>query len=128
MSAPTIGGTMYHVYRQATIKNTSSGKTYTITMRKWDMPVSPYEVVYDMENTDNDYNPGTYNVYEYMTFDDAHAMFMQWIDTALCATARRITEHSRIRGALMRSPFFGKNYGDFVDFSWRKCGDFVEDP
>lgn len=75
---------MYHVYRQATIKNTSSGKVYTITMRKWDMPVSPYEVVYDMENTDNDYNPGTYNVYEYMTFDDAHAMFMQWIDTALC--------------------------------------------
>ena len=75
---------MYHVYRQATIKNTSSGKVYTITMRKWDMPVSPYEVVYDMENTDNDYNPGTYNVYEYMTFDYAHAMFMQWIDTALC--------------------------------------------
>lgn len=75
---------MYHVYRQATIKNTSSGKVYTITMRKWDAPVSPYEVVYDMENTDNDYNPGTYNVYEYMTFDDAHAMFMQWIDTALC--------------------------------------------
>lgn len=75
---------MYHVYRQATIKNTSSGKTYTITMRKWDMPVSPYEVVYDMENTDNVYNPGTYNVYEYMTFDDAHAMFMQWIDIALC--------------------------------------------
>lgn len=76
---------MYHVYRQATIKNTSSGKVYTITMRKWDSPVSPYEVVYDMENTDNDYNPGTYNVYEYGTFDDAHAMFMQWIDTALCA-------------------------------------------
>lgn len=67
---------MYYVYRKVAIENASSGKVYTITLRKWDTPVSPYEIVYCVDDTEN--------VYEYGDFDSAHAMFMQWIDTALC--------------------------------------------
>lgn len=59
---------MYYVYRKATIENASSGKVYTITLRKWDTTVSPYEIVYCVDDTEN--------VYEYGDFDSAHAMFM----------------------------------------------------
>lgn len=30
-----------------------------------------------MDDTENEYNPGTYRVYEYGTFDDARASFME---------------------------------------------------
>lgn len=45
--------------------------------RQKTMPVSPYEVVYEMDDAENEYNPGTYRVYEYGTFDDARASFME---------------------------------------------------
>ena len=47
------------------------------------MLVSPYEIVYEMEDSENDYNPGTYRVYEYGDFEHAREMFMYWTDNIL---------------------------------------------
>lgn len=74
---------MYNIIAKSRTKDAPSGKVYTITLRKWDMPVSPYEVVYEMEDSGNDYNPGTYRVYEYGDFEHAREMFMYWTDNIL---------------------------------------------
>lgn len=68
---------MYNIIAKSRTKDAPSGKVYTVTLRKWDIAVSPYEVVYEMDDTENEYNPGTYRVYEYGTFDDARASFME---------------------------------------------------
>lgn len=68
---------MYHTIAKSRTKDEQSGKVYTVTLRRWDMPVSPYEVVYEMDDTENEYNPGVYRVYEYGTFDDARVSFME---------------------------------------------------
>lgn len=68
---------MYNIIAKSRTKDEQAGKTYTVTLRKWDMPVSPYEVVYEMEDSENDYNPGAYRVYEYGTFEDARVSFME---------------------------------------------------
>lgn len=74
---PRLEENMYNIIAKSRTKDAPSGKVYTVTLRKWDMPVSPYEVVYEMDDTENEYNPGTYRVYEYGTFDDARASFME---------------------------------------------------
>ena len=68
---------MYNIIAKSRTKDATSGKVYTVTLRKWDMPCSPYEVVYEMEDSGNDYNPGTYKVYEYGTLEGARASFLE---------------------------------------------------
>lgn len=74
---------MYNIIAKSRTKDAASGKVYTITLRKWDMPCSPYEVVYEIEDSDNDYNPGTYRVYEYGDLEHAREMFLYWTDSIL---------------------------------------------
>lgn len=80
---PRLEENMYNIIAKSRTKDEPFGKVYTITLRKWDMPVSPYEVVYEMEDSGNDYNPGTYRVYEYGDFEHAREMFMYWTDNIL---------------------------------------------
>lgn len=74
---------MYNIIAKSRTKDELSGKVYTVTLRKWDMPCSPYEVVYDVEDSGNDYNPYQYRVYEYGSFEQARDMFLFWTDDML---------------------------------------------
>lgn len=71
---------MYNIIAKSRTKDEPSGKVYTITLRKWNVPVLSYEVVYEMEDSDNNYN---YRVYEYGDFEHAREMFMYWTDNIL---------------------------------------------
>lgn len=73
---------MYNIIAKSRTKDTASGKVYTVTLRKWDMSVSPYEVVYEVGDSCNDPDP-MYKVYEYGDFEHAREMFMHWTDSIL---------------------------------------------
>lgn len=71
---------MYNIIAKSRTKDELSGKVYAVTLRKWDMPCSPYEVVCDVEDADNDYS---HRVYEYGSLEHAREMFLFWIDDML---------------------------------------------
>lgn len=71
---------MYNIISKSRTKDELSGKVYTVTLRKLDMPCSPYEVVCDVEDADNDYS---HRVYEYGDSEHAHEMFLYWSDNIL---------------------------------------------
>ena len=73
---------MYNIIAKSRTKDAQSGKVYTVTLRKWDMAVSPYEVVYEVGDSCNDPDP-MYKVYEYGDFEHAHEMFLYWTDNIL---------------------------------------------
>lgn len=73
---------MYTIYRKATFERPLSTTIYTVTIRKWDNDASPYEVVDEMEDYENDYNPGYYHVHECNDFNSAFELFMSFVDSA----------------------------------------------
>lgn len=72
---------MYNIIAKSRTKDELSGKVYTVTLRKWDMPCSPYEVVCDVEDSENDYS---HRVYEYGDFEHAREMFLYWAGSMVC--------------------------------------------
>lgn len=73
---------MYNIIAKSRTKDESTGNVYTITLRKWDMPCSPYEVVYEAGDSCNDPDP-MYKVYEYGDFEHAREMFLYLTDGIL---------------------------------------------